>query len=161
MSDLIQTISKYSAWGCAQSREAGERRSGGLRGVVFEGCYYTSWAEMRSSCRVLCYFQLSPLPILPSHFPKHCLFTLRLPRLPRMNCSSSSASGRGYGETAKWAVIGQLPALVSRPPDPHLCVFQAAYSSAHSDLDFALKPPSHPSFSPPFSLSAWLSICFW
>lgn len=54
------------------------------------------------------------------------------------------------GRTTKWAVIGQLPALIVKPLDPDLCAFS---------------PPSKPSihwalfFFP--CLAAWLSICFW
>lgn len=62
-------------------------------------------------------------------------------------------------QTTKWAVIGQLPALILKPPDPHLW-FSACPFLSHSDLDFALNLLFILS-SLPFSLSARLSICFW
>lgn len=128
------------------------------------GCYCTSWAEMRSSCRVLCYFQLSPLPTLPSHFPKHCFFTLLLPSslLAHMKCSCSSASGRGLGEPLNERLpdSSQPRHETSRPS--FVCVFSPFLNHSDLILDFALNLTfAPPSFFLPFSLSAWFSICLW
>lgn len=158
-----QTISKSGTWPVVGVRQR-SRGNEGLRGYgggCVTGCYCTSWAEMRSSCRALCYFQLSPLPILPSHFPKHCFFTLCLPAwLPRLALQQRCLRPRSR-RTTKWAVIRQLPALVVRPLDPHLCVFSPPIPQPlWSGL--CPKPSIHASLACLlFFLSAWLSICFW
>lgn len=142
----------HQCW--AQSREKGEW--GG-------GCYCTSWAEMRSSCWVLCYFQLSPLPILPSHFPKHCFFTLCLPSSPGSYEALLQLCFRPRSWwTTKRVVIGQFPALAMKPLDPHLCVFCPPIPQPlRSHPGLCSKPSTCSSLCLPFFFILWLSVCFW
>lgn len=78
---------------------------------------------MRSSCWVVCYFQLSPLPILPSHFPKHCFFlTACLPRL-LLDVLQYLCLRTRLWKTTKWTVTGQLSASIVTPLDLNFCVF--------------------------------------
>lgn len=86
---LSQTISLYfGVFSYFPHTNQRSRGSWWLRGL-----FCTSWVEMRSSCWVVCYFQLSRLPLLPSHFPKHCFFFNCLACF--LTCSSVAASGRG------------------------------------------------------------------
>lgn len=92
-----------------------------------EGSYCTSWVEMRSSCWVLCYFQLSPLPTLPSHFPKHCFFlTACLPR-QLLDVLQYLCLRTRVCKTTKWTVTGQLSASVVKPLVLNFCVFGALF----------------------------------
>lgn len=138
-----------------QSRKAREGRSEGFRGVVWRsvtvppGWRWEAAAESSAiSSSVL--FLSYPLIIQnTASLLSACLACLR----PRSR------------QTTKWAVIGQRPALLMIPLDPHLCVLSLIISQLvwHGLWP---KPSVHP-FIPPFLSSRLavhlflMAVCTW
>ena len=139
-----QDISKNSSWPEQQGDE-------GLRGLRWGLCDGVLLYLLGGDEKQL----LSPLlfPALSSSYPtlsfsKTLLFQPLSVCLPGCLAwrSGSAASGRGRGETAKWAVTRQLPALVVWDLQTLICVFSVRPFLSRSDLDFApnllFMPPS-------------------
>lgn len=151
---------RVSLW-WTQSRKAGEGRSEGFRGVVLLYLLGGDEKQLPSPQLFPALFSSYPTPSLSKTLLLYCL-----PALPGSYGVFQQLCLRPRSwQTTKWAVIGQRPALLMIPLDPHLCVLSLIISQLvwHGLWP---KPSVHP-FIPPFLSSRLavhlflMAVCTW